>query len=103
MNPATATEASEIMRGLIDRIVLTPADGILQANLYGDLASLMNFAETQEPATKSAGPPKDPALPSVVAGTRNPGEALKSTHSRSSAFAVETALHAPKLPLIAQG
>ena len=59
------------MRGLIDRIVLTPADGILRVNLYGDLASLMNFADAQEPTTKSAGSPGDPALLSVVAGTRN--------------------------------
>ncbi len=69
--PGTATEAGEIVRGLIDRIVLTPADGILRVNLYGDLASLMNFADAQEPTTKSAGSPGDPALLSVVAGTSN--------------------------------
>ncbi len=64
----TATEAGEIMRGLIDRIVLTPADGILQANLYGDLASLMNCAEAQERKTNNAGSSGEPALLSVVAG-----------------------------------
>jgi hypothetical protein len=69
--PLTAAEAGDIMRGLIDRIVLTPADGNLNAELYGDLARLMNFADAKEPATKSAGSPGDPALLSVVAGTRN--------------------------------
>jgi site-specific DNA recombinase len=67
--PGTAAEAGDIMRGLIDCIVLTPADGILKANLYGDLARLMNFADAQEPTTKSAGSRGDPALLSVVAGT----------------------------------
>ena len=45
----------------------TPADGTLNAELYGDLANLMNFADAQEP-TKSAGSRRDPALLSVVAG-----------------------------------
>ncbi len=65
--PGTVAEAGEIMRGLIDRIVLMPADGTLNAELYGDLANLMNFADAQEP-TKSAGSRGDPALLSVVAG-----------------------------------
>ena len=69
--PGTAADAGEIMRGLIDRIVLTPAGGILKAKIYGDLASLMNFADAQEPTTKSAGSAGDPALLSVVAGTCN--------------------------------
>jgi site-specific DNA recombinase len=37
--PDTAVEAVEIIRGLIDRIVLTSSDGILKAELYGDLAA----------------------------------------------------------------
>ena len=35
--PSTAAEAGEIIRGLIDRIVLTPVEGVLQAQLFGDL------------------------------------------------------------------
>jgi hypothetical protein len=61
----TATEAAEIMRGLIDRIVLTPVDGELRAELHGDLAVLARFA--QEEGLKSDG---NPARLSVVAGVR---------------------------------
>ena len=57
------TEAAEIMRGLIDRIVLTPVDGELRAELHGDLAVLARFAEEGE--LSSAG---NPARLSVVAG-----------------------------------
>jgi site-specific DNA recombinase len=62
----TVTEAAEIMRGLIDRIVLTPVDGELRAELHGDLAVLARFA--QEEGLKSDG---NPARLSVVAGERN--------------------------------
>ena len=61
--PETVTEAAEIMRGLIDRIVLTPVDGELRAELHGDLAVLARFA--QEGERRSAG---NPARLSVVAG-----------------------------------
>ena len=64
--PETVTEAAEIMRGLIDRIVLTPVAGKLRAELHGDLAVLARFA--QEGERRSAG---DPARLSVVAGERN--------------------------------
>ena len=37
--------AAEIMRGLIDRIVLTPGNGSLKAEFYGNLARPMSFAE----------------------------------------------------------
>ena len=62
----TVTEAAEIMRGLIDRIVLTPVDGVLKAVMHGDLAVLARFA--QEGGLKSDG---NPARLSVVAGARN--------------------------------
>jgi hypothetical protein len=70
-DPGTAAEAGEIIRGLIEEIVLTPTDGILKAELYGDLARLMTFAEAEEHKTNNAGSPREPALLSVVAGTRN--------------------------------
>jgi hypothetical protein len=65
--PETVTEAAEIMRGLIDRIVLMPVDGELRAELHGDLAVLARFA--QEGERRSDG---NPARLSVVAGERNP-------------------------------
>jgi hypothetical protein len=61
--PETVTEAAETMRGLIDRIVLTPVDGELRGELHGDLAVLARFAE--EGVSRSAG---NPARLSVVAG-----------------------------------
>lgn len=63
--PESVTEAAEIMRGLINRIVLTPVAGELRAELHGDLAVLARFA--QEGERRSAG---DPARLSVVAGVR---------------------------------
>jgi hypothetical protein len=57
------TEAAEILRGLIDRIVLTPLDGELRAELHGDLAVLARFA--QEGKQRSGG---NPTRLSVVAG-----------------------------------
>jgi site-specific DNA recombinase len=61
--PESVTESAEIMRGLIDRIVLTPVDGELRAELHGDLAVLARFA--QEGERRSHG---NPARLSVVAG-----------------------------------
>ena len=66
--PETVTEAAEIMRGLIDRILLTPVDGELRAELHGDVAVLARFAQEGE----REDPAGDPARLSVVAGVRNP-------------------------------
>jgi len=64
--PDTVTEAAEIMRSLIDRIVLTPDGEVLRAELHGDLAVLARFAQAKE---SRAEPPGDSALRlSVVAG-----------------------------------
>ena len=68
-DPGAATEAGEIIRGSIDRIVLTPVDGALHAELHGDLATLAAFAQGQN--SKNPGPAGGPGLLSVVAGTRN--------------------------------
>jgi site-specific DNA recombinase len=63
--PDTVTEAAEILRGLIDRIVLTPVDNVLCAELHGDLAVLARFAQAKEGRAE----PGDSALRlSVVAG-----------------------------------
>jgi hypothetical protein len=56
------------MRGLIDRIVLTPDGAILKPELYGDLAGIARFAEAQERKTANAGSAAEPAILSVVAG-----------------------------------
>jgi site-specific DNA recombinase len=64
--PDTVAEAAEIMRGLIDRIVLTPEGDVLRAELHGDLAVLARFAQGKEGRAESTG---DSALRlSVVAG-----------------------------------
>jgi DNA invertase Pin-like site-specific DNA recombinase len=88
--PELRTEAAEILRGLIDRVVLTPdpeaPDG-LRAELHGDLAMILSLAEAAaEDAGSDAGGAgkalkarnkKRPGTDvpgrklSVVAGTRN--------------------------------
>jgi site-specific DNA recombinase len=67
-DPGTAAEAGEIIRTLIDRIVLTPTDGVLKAELFGDLATIVRFAEARKRTNSSAGSTGEPALLSVVAG-----------------------------------
>ena len=62
--PDTVAEAAEIMRGLIDRIILTPEGGVLRAELHGDLAVLARFAHEEHGAES----PGDSARLSVVAG-----------------------------------
>ena len=69
--PGTATEASEILRSLIERIVLTPKGGMLRAELYGDLAVLAGFAQSTSHKSKNPGSAGKPGLLSLVAGTRN--------------------------------
>lgn len=68
-DPGIAAEAGEAMRDLIERIVLTPIDGTLKIELYGDLARLMAFAEGTERKTNDPGPDGSGSLLSVVAGT----------------------------------
>jgi site-specific DNA recombinase len=65
---ATTVEASEIMRSLIDRIVLTPVGGELRAELYGDFASIAALSEGAPFTNKNPGSVVEPGLLSVVAG-----------------------------------
>jgi hypothetical protein len=53
--PETVTEAADVMRGLIDRIVLTPAAGELRAELHGHLAVLARFAQEEECRSGASG------------------------------------------------
>ena len=70
--PSTAAEAGEIIRSLIERIVLTPVEGGLQGELFRDFAVIMAMVETPARAKKRPGPlAGEPGLLSVVAGTCN--------------------------------
>ena len=72
--PAIKAEATEIIRSLIDRIVLTPVEGGLRAELYGDLAQILATCEGPEkelPGTEMPG-----SQLSVVAGARKQRESL---------------------------
>jgi hypothetical protein len=68
----TRTEAADILRTLIDQIVLTPGEADLKAELYGDLAALLALdgeatsGKKKRPETAISG-----RQLSVVAGTRN--------------------------------
>ncbi len=43
--PATRAEAMELIRSMIDQIVLTPVDNGLRAELFGDLAEIVAVCE----------------------------------------------------------
>jgi hypothetical protein len=64
-------EAADLIRSLVDRITLTPnAEGKLDIDLYGDLASILSLAAQKErPLDES-----DPSVVQVkmVAGARYP-------------------------------
>jgi site-specific DNA recombinase len=67
--PETRREAFELIRGLIDAVMLTPTDGKLEIELRGDLAGILALSKAGEVSTFS---PKGKALQiKMVAGTRN--------------------------------
>ncbi len=66
--PATAAEAGDILRGLIERVVLTPVGAGLRAELYGDFATIAALAEGPVLRDKNPGSVVEPGLLSVVAG-----------------------------------
>jgi site-specific DNA recombinase len=67
-NEGIRREAAEALRGLIDKIVLTPNGEALKVELHGDLAQIL--AMTQESAEMANAPAKGQGVkPSVVAGT----------------------------------
>jgi len=69
-DPAIQIEASSILRGLIDAVVLHPGSrrGEVRAELHGELAALLRFAEERESKTRTS---RDVRV-SLVAGERNP-------------------------------
>ena len=68
----TRAEAGEIIRALIDRIVLAPVDDGLAAELHGELASILALCEAAGPRRKLPGTSVPGSQLSVVAGARNP-------------------------------
>jgi len=49
-------EAAEIIRSLVDRIVLTPVDGRIEIDVQGDLAGILTLsAKTKNPAGERGG------------------------------------------------
>ncbi len=53
IDPASKDEASEIIRSLIDRIVLSPMNGELQIDLHGELAAILNLCQdSKKPAAE---------------------------------------------------
>jgi site-specific DNA recombinase len=62
-------EAQEIIRGLIDAVVMTPVDGVLHTEVKGDLATMLVLAsETRRPPEAEAPEARQVKL---VAGTRS--------------------------------
>ena len=68
--PATKTEAMAIIRGLVDKIVLTPFDDGMKAELHGDLARILAFSDDAE-KDQLPGSGEPGSQLSVVAGARN--------------------------------
>lgn len=49
-------EAADILRSLVDKIVLTPVDGKVEIDVQGDLAGLLTIsAQRKNPAADAAG------------------------------------------------
>ncbi len=69
-------EAGEILRRLIDKIVLTPEDGGLKAELCGDLAEILALCAPGEQNKKLPGTGVPGSQLSVVAGARKQRESL---------------------------
>ena len=67
-DPETRAEAMEIIRGMIDRIVLTPVEEGLRAELRGDLAEIVAACETVEGKKELPGNIIPGSQLSVVAG-----------------------------------
>jgi len=72
-DPNTQTEALEILRGLIERVVLHPAENGFEIELIGEIAAMVDLG-----AQAKAAAPKGSAVPEayrrsvkVVAGVRN--------------------------------
>ena len=64
----TRAEATEALRGLVDAIILTPADGELKIELKGNLAAMLSAARNAKRSPETG----DLSLQvEMVAGARN--------------------------------
>ena len=68
-HPETRTEATEALRGLIDAIVMTPANGELKIELNGNLAAMLGATVQSKRAPEAEA---RSLQVSKVAGARNP-------------------------------
>jgi hypothetical protein len=62
-------EAANLVRSLVNKIVLTPRDGKLQVDLTGDLAAILAMATNKKPAGNE---PDGMVQVKMVTGARNP-------------------------------
>jgi site-specific DNA recombinase len=51
--PDTRDEAAETLRGLIEHIKLTPEDGALKIELFGELGAILSLAHSKKPGLLS--------------------------------------------------
>ena len=86
--PGTRTEALEILRGLVERVVLHPVEKGFEIELIGEIAAMVDLGAQN----KTAGP-KGSAVPDayrrsvkVVAGARNHLDLLLSTGGQPAPF-----------------
>ena len=64
-------EASEIIRTLVDRIVLSPVGDGLRGELHGDIAGIFAMCDAADPQKEPPGSIETGSQTSVVAGARN--------------------------------
>jgi hypothetical protein len=70
-DPVDGHQAAEIIRGMIDRILRTPTQDGLLAELHGDLAVILAVCDEAESNKELPGPDEPGSQLSVVAGARN--------------------------------
>ena len=71
-DPETRTEALEILRGLVERIVVQPVDGGLELELIGEIANMVDLGSGLQSKTAALGaavPASYRSSVKVVAGT----------------------------------
>ena len=68
-NEASRTEAQEVIRGLIERIVLTPVDGALQVEMTGELAAMLLISQPTRQKKSPGADASEVRQVKMVAGT----------------------------------
>ena len=68
-NEASRTAAQEVIRGLIERIVLTPVDGALQVEMTGELAAMLPINQPTRQKKSSGADASEVRQIKMVAGT----------------------------------